>query len=158
MSQGLCDWLNWIGLIFGFFSFWFAAPEFIGEKRLKEWEMRLANTARLVPQAFFALGVVAIIVGIVAILVGVYLLRKGTNSLHDNSTLINGMMYPIGLLMAVFGVGMVAKMYPIVRRAFLKLFTILANDEQQRQRSLFIGAVLFTASFLMQAIATYPRR
>jgi hypothetical protein len=43
------DWadvLNRIGLILGFASFWFAAPEFIGEQRLKEWEEGLGSGLR----------------------------------------------------------------------------------------------------------------
>src|SRR5215470_3595367 len=51
MSRELCDWLNRAGLIIGFISFWFAAPELIGEPRLKAWEAALAAGLRLMPRA-----------------------------------------------------------------------------------------------------------
>lgn len=42
LNHELSDWLNRIGLLLGFFSFWLAAPEFIGEERLRGWEKRFA--------------------------------------------------------------------------------------------------------------------
>lgn len=43
MTRELADNLNRVGLILGFVSFWFAAPEFIGEPRLKSWETKMAK-------------------------------------------------------------------------------------------------------------------
>ena len=43
MTRELADNLNRVGLVLGFLSFWFAAPEFIGEQRLKIWERTIAN-------------------------------------------------------------------------------------------------------------------
>ncbi len=32
------DWLHRVGMILNFLSFWFAAPELLGEDRMKKWE------------------------------------------------------------------------------------------------------------------------
>src|SRR5437762_914160 len=44
MTHETADWVNRIGMILGFLSFWFAAPEFIGEKRLQSWESALGRS------------------------------------------------------------------------------------------------------------------
>lgn len=50
LSHRTADELNRIGLVVGFLSFWFAAPEFIGEQRLKSWEQILASGLSRVPK------------------------------------------------------------------------------------------------------------
>src|SRR5438105_7240062 len=43
MTRETADWMMRAGLVLGFVSFWFAAPEFIGQERLQKWEAELGK-------------------------------------------------------------------------------------------------------------------
>jgi hypothetical protein len=43
LSHETVNILNRVGLSVGFVAFWFAAPEFIGETRLRAWEQDIAK-------------------------------------------------------------------------------------------------------------------
>jgi hypothetical protein len=43
MSHSVANVLNRVGIALGFLSFWFAAPEFVGQDRLQRWEREIAN-------------------------------------------------------------------------------------------------------------------
>lgn len=49
------EWINRLGLVFEFLSFWFAAPEILGEKRLRTLERRLERGLRALPRILLIL-------------------------------------------------------------------------------------------------------
>jgi hypothetical protein len=153
MSHETINWLNRIGLTLGFSSFWFAAPEFIGERRLKMWEMALANFAGKVPRAFgrFALWLLTIGAFGMAISCG-FLSHYSKHMSSDNGLFLTPLycfiIYWIAFVLLFWA-------HPRLQRLAARTVSSLANDRQQRQRSLFIGAVCFTISFLLQFIATF---
>jgi len=51
-------WVNRVGIVLEFLSFWFAAPEILGEERLRALEHRVERGIRVLPLAMFFLAVV----------------------------------------------------------------------------------------------------
>jgi hypothetical protein len=138
LSRTWVDNINRIALLLGFLSFWFAAPEFIGEERLKLWEHSLASGLRRVPlvMAYTLLGLCVIAFVILAV----------------NAVGNGGVALSVWTVAGLF-LSLVAVL--LVRDAIERIVSRLANDDRTRQNSLFVGAVLFTASFLLQLIATF---
>jgi hypothetical protein len=135
MSHDACDWLNRIGLILGFLSFWFAAPEFIGEERLKSWEQSAARTLSFV----------------------VFVLELFAGSILIGSTLLR-FVYDKWIIGVPMFIGWVFVFQPKPIKRFVSwVVAALANDRKVRQRSLFIGAVMLTISFVLQLVATFPK-
>jgi hypothetical protein len=145
LTHKLADNLNRIGLVLGFFSFWFAAPEFIGEHRLKSWEQTLAAVLLRVPKA----------------------VERITNILFRYTALFIPTLVIIALftsdwsMVLFFSPLSVALIIGLVLSLFFARFTLegvvgkLANDSRVRQRALFLGAALFTVSFVLHFIATF---
>jgi len=143
MTQDWTDVLNRTGLVLGFFSFWLAAPEFIGEARLRSWELSLAKGLLKVPTV---LNVIWLL--IIQAIVGVYIWKVWhTGSLFSRSNKPPFVLVVI-LDIVLFTLSFSEKRIP-------RLVAVMANDSKIRQRSFFIGAVLFTLSFLMQLLATF---
>jgi hypothetical protein len=145
MTHELSDWLNRFGLLLGFLSFWFAAPEFIGEERLRSWEQSLARGLFKLPKAsqwFFALIILAAIVDYTINFFRWFLVQPLTRlpDVPQSWILVIALTSGTMLLAQV-------SIEPIVSR--------LANDSRVRQSALLLGAVLFTISFLLQFIATF---
>ena len=144
LTHGLADFFNRVGMVFGFLSFWFAAPEFIGEQRLKSWEdaiaASLATFRRLPDSLQGAIVFTLIFVGPLYVL---YFKYKIAGRIVNSAFLLP----TIG---AVIGYG--------VSRFVSRLDRIvgaLAKDKKVRQRSLLMGAVLFTLAFVLQFLATF---
>jgi hypothetical protein len=153
MNHETATWLNRIGLILGFISFWFAAPEFIGEQRLKTWEESLANLTKKLPGIFAQVGGFFLLIGAIVFL-GVVLGILGVNvSEHRLMVTCIASVYVFGLVIMLFIYYWVIS-DPLERLA-LRIVSVLANDRKQRQRSLFIGGGLFIISFLLQFFATF---
>lgn len=146
MNQQTCDWLNRIGIVLGFLSFWFAAPEFIGEARLKAWEMSLARGIFRLPRIVTTMWVV--------LCCAAFLCIFNEHLLH----LVWGK--PLPGMFSWGGFLFFSQVFAsaLLPRSFLyKAVQFLANDEEQRQRSLFLGGTLFTISFALQLMATFPK-
>lgn len=58
-------WLNRIGMLFEFLSFWFAVPEIVGEERLRALERKVESVLKLTPKA---VAVVAVMTAMVVLL------------------------------------------------------------------------------------------
>jgi hypothetical protein len=167
MEHHLTDWLNRIGLLTGFFSFWFAAPELIGEQRLKEWAMALARVVpsgaqkateaiRITLFVIIGLSVYAIAVCIVGVCMSYHSVRS-----HDDSrgslicvSIGTAIVTVMALFIAVRARRLVRGVNGYVNRKAISIISRLANDSQRRQTSLFIGAWLFIISFIVQMLAT----
>ena len=141
ITHETADWLNRGGLILGFLAFWFAAPEFIGETRLKKWERALAKGLLKLP--FWAKVVLGIVITCVTCL---YIFRWMMYGLIDTISILQ--LFILGVVggTAIF----LAALIPLLGSVISKL----ANDDHVRQRSLFFGGALFTLSFVLQFIAT----
>jgi hypothetical protein len=144
MDPVVANWLNRLGMLLGFVSFWLVAPEFIGEERLRRWEVMLEQGLRFFPTAFHVLLVLSpfVVVGI-----AVRLESRGALTRSETSWIVCSLMvlYLVGWW---FSVRLEKKLIPA-------LLHRLAEDEQIRARSLILGAWLFGASFLLQFGATF---
>jgi hypothetical protein len=143
MNPELADWLNRISLILGFLSFWLVAPEFIGERRLKSWETALASGLLKMPLILRIVSALCVLIG--AALYGIEWVSSAVFS------------HPLNLAIpAWFAVPFYISIFlnitePLTPWAVKKL----ANDSNVRQRSFFVGAILFTISCVMQFAATF---
>ncbi len=139
------DWadvLNRIGLILGFASFWFAAPEFIGEQRLKEWEAGLGSGLRnlsIVLNTAFVLVTCGLIVFFVYSAA-----REGRFFPKQRPS-----FFWVILLDAL----LFASSY--LDKHLKSLLAFLSNDGERRKHALLLGALLFTISTILQLAATF---
>jgi hypothetical protein len=135
--------INRIGMVFGFLSFWFAAPEFIGVERLKAWERVLARGLvkfRRLPRSIRKVALMMCFL----IPLGFFYVYYGFGA---NILSHKGSKAVLGSVMSAIAGALVDNLDRIVGT--------LANDTKARQRSLFIGGVLFAASFVLQFLATF---
>ena len=141
VPRQLVDIFNRVGLVLGFFSFWLAAPEFIGEERLKSWERRLSSGLLKVPT------VLTIASGLLMVLMlGLYIWKVWQ---------LGKLSYkpPIVLVIVLDAIFM---MQSLLEKRLARLVSLVANHSKFRQGILFAGAALFTVSFLLQLAATFP--
>jgi hypothetical protein len=147
MNPNLADSLNRIGLVLAFLSFWFVAPEFIGEKRLRLWEQALARGLLRMPTAmewvFRSLSVV---------MIGIFIIRWLSTSRTGTQEL------PQVPQWFLLGAGLTSSAFLISRIVVEPIVSKLANDDRVRQTSLVFGAVLFTIGFVLQFVATFQTR
>lgn len=149
MTHEIADWVNRSGMILSFVAFWFAAPEFIGDKRLRAWEQALLQRGLLkLPVAAKAMMLITM-----DCIIGLYFLRwvwSGRGKLAD--------ITPVQL--ATLGIVSATAIFfesiadNILRPVTAKLVSRL-TDADVRQHSLFFGAALFTISFVLQFTATF---
>jgi hypothetical protein len=135
-NHDLSDWLNRIGLILGFFSFWLAAPEFIGEERLRSWEKRLG---KLIAVGF------PLMVTVAGLIVG------GT---QDSSF---AKAHPVWFAMAFIPLMGLLIAWRLQNLLAEWIVAKLTNDAHVRRSALALGAGLFTVSFVLQLIATFQQ-
>jgi hypothetical protein len=141
LTHHLADVLNRVALVLGFLSFWLAAPELIGEERLKAWEARLASGLLKLPVALN--GAIAIIT---FLLVGFFIWRLAQSHSFSRSE------PPFVLVVALDA--MFVFLW-LSEKLLKKFVSVMATKSGVRQASLIVGAALFTASFLLQFLATY---
>jgi hypothetical protein len=141
LTHHLADILNRVGLVLAFVSFWLAAPELIGEERLKAWEGRLASGLLKLPVALN--GSIAIIT---FLLVGFFIWRLAQSRSFSHSE------PPFVLVVALDAMFVFLWLSEKVLKKFV---SIMATKSGVRQASLVLGAALFTASFLLQFLGTY---
>jgi hypothetical protein len=146
MDQNLAVWLTRIGILFELLSFWFAAPELLGEKRLRAIEMRLEKPLwhwrRLSlmkrTDLLFLLG------GLTVFTFGMFLGKLP----WPLPIVIPGLL---GLLVII--VGTIAEIVMTTLATYL--LHQMINDENIRQRSLLAGAVLFVLGTILQFLGTF---
>jgi len=139
-------WVNRVGIVLEFLSFWFAAPEILGEGRLRALEQRVEQGIRVLPWvALGVMGAVGMILQVVFALIAKSWSRRTAN------------VACVVAMVATFWYCM--RMATVVGKLRLKvvpsLLHVLADEESIRQRSLAVGAVLFVVGFLLQLIATF---
>ena len=54
------EWVNRVGIVLEFLSFWFAAPEILGEERLRALERRVEQGIKALPSALLLMAVVGV--------------------------------------------------------------------------------------------------
>jgi hypothetical protein len=128
----IAPWIMQIGMTLEFLSFWFAAPEILGEKRLKKYEDILE--ASLKTSRFYGI-LLAFLILVLIPTVYFYFSDYGVWPLAITSGLL--------LIMIIF-IWIASKLLPI-----------LADDTRIRRRWIAIGAILFIAGFLLQMAATF---
>jgi hypothetical protein len=160
MIASSTKWLSITSLILQYASFWLAAPEILGEKRMHSLERGLAATIIGMPRFVIIFGGwVPAFVGSALIVKKVYdqfgllpLFRHGSNrSLWVDSFL--------GLLLgfAVYGSAWMAMKIAgkVANWATAPLVRKLANDSPFRERCLIVGAIIFTIGFILQLLVVF---
>jgi hypothetical protein len=140
LTHHMADVLNRIGLVLGFASFWFAAPEFIGEDRLRMWETTLASGLLKVP----------LLLQIAISLITLALIGFAIFGGHETGHILHEPPFILVIVLDILFV-----MQSFIERRLNRIVHWLANDSRRRQRALLIGAALFTMSSLLQFVATY---
>src|SRR5436190_21321349 len=123
ISHETVVWLNRVAIILGFLSFWFVAPEFIGEQRLRMWELKLGKQLPRLPKMLkWVFAMWTIIVTVLYVVALLWTEKRWPLPVVSPTTLMISAILS-GLLLAtqVF-------VEPVVRK--------LANDTSVRQTSL----------------------
>ncbi len=132
-------WLDRIGIICQFLSFWLVAPELLGEHRLKTFSRSLA--------AFFSTSFFLLIsIGVLA-LAWTLAFREGIHWFHRVSLalLFSSIVFIPKLLL-----------YNQFKKVWLPaLVTHLSDDERFRRGLLLIGGALLTIGAALQLLATF---
>jgi hypothetical protein len=136
----LADWFNRVGLVLGYGSFFLAAPEIIGEERLKTLEGFLVSGLRN-----FRKVLDVAVIPVLALSVSVYPFWKLLHHQHFFAS------PPLFIAIAVD----VAFSLVWLSDRLLKMYvSLMAKEKGARQISLLLGAALFTVSFALQFAAT----
>jgi hypothetical protein len=151
MTHEIADWVNRSGMILGFVAFWFAAPEFIGDKRLRAWEEALLQRELLkLPVAAKATLLITL-----DCVIGLYLLTWVRSAGGKGVDITPVQLVAVALASAtVLFADLITD--NILRPAIAKLVSRL-TDAGARQHSLFFGGALFTISFVLQLTATFKQ-
>ena len=162
-------WLNRAGMVLGFASFWFAAPELIGEERLKKWEERLeAGVARFPLAAKGCVFVVtACVVGpflsyFAAILLAAFLRPQEAAAVGPGKyDYVKEWHVVVGAVATFLGIGGGVQAFGgdvehwARERVAVPLLRRLADDDAVRRRWLVAGIWMFTLGFLLQFVASF---
>jgi len=135
----MMEWVNRVGIVLEFLSFWFAAPEILGEERLRKLERRVEKGVIVLPEVLFVVGVAVMFLIIIPL------------------TLNERISWSVATLMIVVVSVLVLLLLPLAMQGVVipPLLRILADDERIRQRSRAVGAVLFVVGILLELIATF---
>jgi hypothetical protein len=157
MMRETADWLNRSGLILDFTAFWFAAPEFIGESRLKSWERMLAAVIKRTPTVVKAivqgLGLVMCVLSIWGPNLRITRFIFGSSG-HAVQKLtwwqVLTHMWPFCISLAIW-----LSLNAFWKYAIPPILSKLAKDNNARKSSFFFGAVLFMIGTILQFCATF---
>ncbi|GAB5538997.1 MAG: hypothetical protein Salg2KO_11000 [Salibacteraceae bacterium] len=150
-------WIELIGVTFQFLSFWFAAPELLGEPALKRFESGLKRFLTALPLTilfFFILVYAFSFAGY-----GIYTGLKGAEIGLSEDDYFQYMVV-LGSAFAIYGVFLI--FFKRIRNFITSkvsdpLVERLIHKSQTRQQALVIGAVLFTLGFIIQLILVVVR-
>ncbi len=138
------QWIDRVGLLLNFLAFCFAAPELLGEQRLKAWRRQLERWS------------MAIVILVWFLLLS--FLWVGFSDLIPDEMVD---MMPTIWLISTTTVLSVASALPLIvpggvlSRIVRPMMQQLADDAQARQRSLAAGAILFVLGFVSQLAASF---
>jgi hypothetical protein len=134
MNWDLVKVLNLLGVVLEFLSFWFAAPEILGEERLRALERGLEKGMKQLPNA---LGIVV---------------AQAVLAPLAEAPLAGMAVVVAAVAVAAMAAG-VAVADKSQEKVVAPVLRVLADDERIRQRALMVGAVLFMIAFLCQCTA-----
>ncbi|HMT30478.1 MAG TPA: hypothetical protein PKD91_14480 [Bacteroidia bacterium] len=143
-------WINALGLLLQFISFWLAAPEILGEKAL----IRISSgLKKLVSNLSMAI-VLLIILGY-GLTFSIGGIMKGLEASRSGSSIQNDSNFLISMGIATFLYFIFIFRYKKIRlfidtKISGPLIEMFVKDEQIRKNSLWTGAVLFTTGFIIQ--------
>lgn len=158
------EWLNRIGIILNFLSFWFVAPDIIGEARLKAWERNLEKAiGEIGPGCLgcsgFAAGcLLSITVFTVFIFIAFQIMAR---YLLDSEV---GVMKSLFVFATIFASGVVCLWQfvrgqevneAIISEFIRSVLQRLANEDRIRHRSLLLGIAMFIIGNVLQFVATF---
>lgn len=143
-------WINALGMLLQFISFWMAAPELLGESNLKRFEKGLRNTLTLFP--IVLLGLLIATYGILFLIRGIYLGIKGGFQGIESSEM-HSFYWAIGI--STFLYIMLILYFKRIRQFLERNISIpltrkLLEDQQLRKSSLIMAAILLSIGFMMQ--------
>jgi hypothetical protein len=143
-------WLNILGMVLQFVSFWCAAPELLGENTLRRLEAGMTRLVARIP--------VIIVFGsmlLYALGMGLFGLVEGLRASRGESVPMDTTTYYlfVGAAMFVYTLFMVfhARILGwLERRLAQPLVHKLVASADARRNALVLGAVLLTTGFLLQ--------
>lgn len=144
----MMKWINIIGFVFQFLSFWFAAPELLGSDTLKRFEEGLIKLMSRLPALLLGGGGV-----VFGLMMGIYGVYKGASAdAQTNYTQTFFIIIGISVLYFVL-ILFYKKIERWIERKFAKptIENLIKNNES-RKTALMIGAVLFTVGFMCQLV------
>jgi hypothetical protein len=149
MTHATCLWLNRLSILLAYFSFWFVAPEFIGEARLRAWQLHAKKVigAMIASWSTFVMGVALSMNLSTAIASakahhGFWRVLTSPNQITPPQRTIMIVLMVVGLALLIWG---------------HRLVTVLANESKWRSISFAFGAILFTVSCGLQVAATIEK-
>lgn len=148
-------WLNILGMVLQFLSFWCAAPELLGEPAMKRLEQGMTRFVARIP-VILVFGGMLLYAALMASF-GVY---EGVAAGRGGATTMDLGRYAVILgLACVVYVGFLLFHKRILR--FLEtalaqpLVHHLVASADARRNGLFLGAILLTTGFLLQLIVAF---
>jgi hypothetical protein len=138
------QWIDRVGLVVNFLAFCLAAPELLGEERLKAWGRQLERwSMAIVLMVWFLL---------------LSFLWVGFSDLIPDEVVE---MMPTIWLVSTTAVLSVVSALPLIipggvhKRIVQPMMRQLAEDGHARQRFFVAGAILFVLGFLLQLLAAF---
>ena len=157
------DYLNRIGIVLCFFSFWFAAPEIFGEQKLKEWEthskQRLERTQAQMPSIVnrieLFVAYTGVIIAFVFWIIFAIAVKVDLKILPVPTSPFNGYLI-FGLLVLLLPITI--KVLPVVSKIPSRWLQFLAGSSAFRRLFLIISAHFFVIGTAMQFFATFVKK
>ena len=145
-------WLNILGMLLQFLSFWCAAPELLGESTMRRLETGMTRFVARIPVilVFGAMLVYALGMGLFGLVEGLRASRGQQVPLDMRSYYVF-----LGAAMVIYFAFMLAHKRIIAwleTRLAGPLVHKLVSNPDARRNALVLGAVLLTTGFLMQLV------
>lgn len=148
-------WINALGLLLQFISFWFAAPELLGVNTLKRFEISLRKFVAALPLIILLCVVLiyAISLSALGILKGIKASEEGIakNEMTEVYLIMGGCF----LVYFVFLIFFKRIKNWLDLHLAQPLVSGLINNNKARSSALIVGAVLFTIGFLLQMVVIF---
>ena len=146
---------NRVGLILNFLSFWFIAPEILGEERLRRIDRWFESVVKGIVETT---GCLTTFIGMVVLgSIGYGLLFYGLVS--NPPSIMEGCVeivaiFIIVVIIAALVEGGLKKLYQRVTSFAELALRRLADNSKTRQRSMILGAVIFVVGTIFQLLGT----
>lgn len=146
-------WINLLGLTLQFLSFWFAAPELLGQSTMQRFEKGLKKLVSAIPLLVILIFVLSYALATAGY--GIYKGLKGAEHGLEENELMNyfitmGVVFSFYFVFLFFA-KRIRKM--LEDRVATPLIDKLINQGEVRKQALIIGAILFSIGFFMQAVS-----